>query len=157
MAWGQGELISTPASIARVAAAIANNGLMVENRYVMKISDSLLGTKQAIPVLEDPRYASLMTSYMKAQSAGKVNRLNISVAGKTGTPERMVRGKRINDGWYVFFAPKAKGTGHVVVCIRIENTRGSSVAVNLAGTHIIPALIKRGYIKGFESMDQVVE
>ena len=149
MAWGQGELISTPASIARVASSIANNGIMRENRYVMKISDSLLGLNEAIEVLEDPQYAEALTSYMKAQSAGKTNKLKIAVAGKTGTPERMVRGKRINDGWYVFFAPKANGRGHIVVCIRIENTKGSSVAVNLAGTHIIPALLKRGYIRGF--------
>lgn len=151
MAWGQGELISTPASIARVASAIANKGLMVENRYVMKVSDSALGIKTPVPVLKDPAYADLMTGYMKMQSAGKFNRLQMYVAGKTGTPERMVKGKRINDGWYVFFAPKASGRGHIVVCIRIENTRGSSVAVNLAGTHIIPALLKYGYIKGFES------
>ena len=30
------------------------------------------------------------------------------VAGKTGTPERIFKGEAINDGWYVFFAPKAQ-------------------------------------------------
>jgi cell division protein FtsW (lipid II flippase) len=151
MAWGQGELISTPASIARIAAAIANKGVMMENRYVMKISDSALGLKQGIPILEQPQYAEMMTRYMRAQSQGKYQRLGMYVAGKTGTPERMVKGKRINDGWYVFFAPKASGNGHIVVCIRIENTRGSSIAVRLAGSHIIPVLLKHGYIKGFET------
>ena len=53
-----------------------------------------------------PESAELMTKYMKAQSFNKHHRLGIYVAGKTGTPERMVRGERINDGWYVFFAPK---------------------------------------------------
>jgi cell division protein FtsI/penicillin-binding protein 2 len=154
MAWGQGELISTPASIARIAAAIANKGVMMENRYVMKISDSSLGLKQGIPILEQPQYAEMMTRYMRAQSQGKYQRLGMYVAGKTGTPERMVKGRRINDGWYVFFAPKASGNGHIVVCIRIENTRGSSIAVRLAGSHIIPVLVKRGYIKGFENAKQ---
>jgi hypothetical protein len=71
------------------------------------------------------------------------------VAGKTGTPERILKGRRINDGWYVFFAPKATGTGHIVTCIRIEDAKGSSEAVRLAGNHVIPFLLQRGYIKSF--------
>jgi cell division protein FtsI/penicillin-binding protein 2 len=86
---------------------------------------------------------------MKTQSANKVDRLGMSVAGKTGTPERIYKGQRINDGWYVFFAPKAKGAGHIVVCIRIEKTKGSSDAVRLAGSLVIPKLKEMGYIKGF--------
>ena len=77
--------------------------------------------------------------------------MGIRVAGKTGTPERIWKGRRINDGWYVFFAPKASGSGHVVVCIRIEGTKGSSDAVRLAGKHVIPQLLQMGYIKGFEA------
>ena len=150
MAWGQGELVATPASIARVAAGIANNGILVPNRYVLKISDSALGSKKGIPLANDPQYARLMTRYMREQSAGKYGRLGIYVAGKTGTPERMVKGQRINDGWYVFFAPKASGQGHIVTCIRIEDCKGSSVAVRLAGSTVIPVLQKRGYMKGFD-------
>jgi hypothetical protein len=151
MAWGQGELISSPAAIARIASGIANDGVMIPNRYVMKISDSALGTKEGIPIVKDVESAELMTKYMKAQSVGKYHRLGIYAAGKTGTPERMVRGERINDGWYVFFAPKPNGSGHIVTCIRIENCKGSSVAVRLAGAQIIPILLRRGYIKSFDT------
>lgn len=151
MAWGQGELIASPAAMGRMASGISNNGTLIPNRYVMRISDSVLGTKPGIALTKDQQYAALMTRYMKAQSESKFARLGIYVAGKTGTPERIVKGERINDGWYVFFAPKASGTGHIVVCVRIENCKGSSIAVRLAGSHIIPALLKRGYIKGFES------
>jgi cell division protein FtsI/penicillin-binding protein 2 len=149
MAWGQGELIATPASVARLASGIANKGVMMPNRYVLKISDSIIGVKKGIPIAQDPQYADLLTSYMKKQSANKVDRLGLVVAGKTGTPERIWKKQRINDGWYVFFAPKAKGPGHVVVCIRIESTKGSSDAVKLAGEHIIPILLQHGYIKSF--------
>lgn len=151
MAWGQGELISSPAAIARIAAGISNKGLLVPNRYVLKVSDSALGIKEAITLVKDPESADLMTKYMKEQSVGKYHRLGIYAAGKTGTPERMIRGERINDGWYVFFAPKAKGGGHIVTCIRIEDCKGSSVAVRLAGAQIVPILLRRGYIKSFES------
>jgi cell division protein FtsW (lipid II flippase) len=152
MAWGQGELIATPASMARVASAIANGGIMMQNRYVMKISDSTLGLAQGVPLLKDPQAAALMTKYMKEQSANKKDKLGgFTVAGKTGTPERILKGERINDGWYVFFAPKAKGPGHIVTCVRIEKTKGSSVAIRLAGTHVIPLLQKYGYIRSFDS------
>ena len=150
MAWGQGELVGTPASVARLAAGIANNGILMDNRYVLQVSDSLYGTKDSIVLTGDPRHARILTGYMRQQSANKINRLGIAVAGKTGTPERIIRGKRINDGWYVFFAPKAGGNGHIAVCVRIEDTRGSSMAIQVAGTHVIPALQRLGYIKGFE-------
>ena len=74
------------------------------------------------------------------------------VAGKTGTPERIVKGESINDGWYVFFAPEVKGEGHLVVCIRIEGAKGSSDAVRLAGKHIVPLLLERNYIKSFDPL-----
>lgn len=154
MAWGQGELIASPAAVARIASGIANHGILTPNRYVMKISDSALGLKEGITMVQDAESAELMTKYMKAQSEGKFHRLGIYVAGKTGTPERIIRGERINDGWYVFFAPKASGNGHIVTCIRIENCKGSSVAVRLAGAQIVPILLKRGYIKGFERAKQ---
>jgi len=50
-----------------------------------------------------------------------------------------------------------KGTGNIVVCIRIESTKGSADAVHLAGTHIIPLLLKKGYIKNIVPVKQDVQ
>ena len=146
MAWGQGELIASPAAIARLISGVANKGKMVANRYVLKISDSATSVNPAIKIANDPQYAALITDYMLKQSENKTYTLGLKVAGKTGTPERIWKDEKINDGWYTFFAPKANGKGHVVVCIRIESTRGSSKAVKLAGQHVIPALLKLGYL-----------
>jgi cell division protein FtsW (lipid II flippase) len=150
MAWGQGELIASPAAMARLAAGVANNGMLVPHRFVLRVSDSVMAVKEGVAIAGDPEYAATVKKYMIRQSAGKVKDLRISVGGKTGTPERIWKGERINDGWYVFFAPKAEGPGHVVVCVRMEKAKGSSEAVKLAGKHIIPKLLERGYIKGFE-------
>ncbi|MES2455551.1 MAG: FtsW/RodA/SpoVE family cell cycle protein [Bacteroidota bacterium] len=152
MSWGQGELIATPAAVARLVSGIANKGTLIANRYVLKISDSLTRINSGIKLANDPEYAALMTDYMLKQSAGKVYTLKLTVAGKTGTPERIWKQEQINDGWYVFFVPKKSGPGHVVVCVRIESTRGSSKAVLLAGQHVIPALLKLGYIKDFKAV-----
>ncbi|PJJ79040.1 cell division protein FtsW (lipid II flippase) [Mucilaginibacter auburnensis] len=147
MAWGQGELIATPAAIARLASGVANNGMLINNRYVLEVSDSLLPVKPAIKLANNPKYAQLLREYMIEQSAPKRYTLGVSVAGKTGTPERIWKKEQINDGWYVFFAPMAKYNGNIVVCVRIESTKGSSDAVHLAGRHVVPFLIKKGYIK----------
>ncbi len=149
MSWGQGELIATPAAVARMAAGVSNHGNIVENRYVLKVSNSAQGIKGSTKLTNDPRYADIVKDYMLKQSAPKVPILGIAVGGKTGTPERIWKKERINDGWYVFFAPKAKGSGHVVVCIRVESTKGSSDAVALAGKHVIPFLMQRGMVKSF--------
>ncbi|MCW3081416.1 FtsW/RodA/SpoVE family cell cycle protein [Segetibacter sp.] len=149
MAWGQGELIATPAAVARLASGIANNGVLVPNRYVLNVSGVKTAIKPGVRIANSPQFAMHMTDYMLKQSAGKAERLQLIAAGKTGTPERIWKSERINDGWYVFFAPKAKGPGHIVTCIRLEAAKGSSEAVRLAGTYIIPELIQRGYIKSF--------
>ncbi len=150
MAWGQGELIATPASVARVAAGIANKGILMPNRYVLSVSGKKIPVQPGVRIAKNPRYASHMADYMLEQSANKAQRLGLKVAGKTGTPERIWKSERINDGWYVFFAPKANGPGHIVTCIRLEAAKGSSEAVRLAGSYVIPVLVKRGYIKSFE-------
>jgi cell division protein FtsW (lipid II flippase) len=151
MAWGQGELIATPASVARLSAGVANGGVLVPNRYVLQVSDSVMGVSKGIDLARQPQYTETLTNYMKQQSANKVDRLGIKVAGKTGTPERIVKGRRINDGWYTFFAPRATGSGHIVVCVRIEDCKGSSVAIKAAGQHVIPKLLERGYIRDFDA------
>lgn len=156
MAWGQGELIATPAAVARLISGVANDGMLHPNRFVLKINDTAIAVKPAFKLAEKPEYAALLKQYMIAQSAPKVPILHIAVAGKSGTPERIVKNKSVNDGWYVFFAPEAKGTGNMVVCIRIESTRGSSDAVRLAGNHIIPLLLKKGYMKSFDPEKVVI-
>jgi cell division protein FtsW (lipid II flippase)/cell division protein FtsI/penicillin-binding protein 2 len=147
MAWGQGALIATPAAIARLVSGVANNGMLLANRFVLNVNGTSQPVKAGIKLAADPQYAAIITKYMIEQSAPKSEILGIHVAGKTGTPERIWKQQSINDGWYVFFAPMANSTGNVVVCIRIESTRGSSDAVHLAGRDIIPILLKKGYIK----------
>jgi cell division protein FtsW (lipid II flippase) len=151
MAWGQGELIATPAAVARLVSGVANNGTLLNNRYVLKVSQTKQPVKAGIQIANNTKYAELLRQYMIEQSAPKAYTLGIAVGGKTGTPERIWKKQQINDGWYVFFAPKAKGTGNMVVCVRIEATKGSSDAVKLAGKHIIPFLLSKGYIKSIDN------
>ncbi|WP_217452202.1 hypothetical protein [Mucilaginibacter humi] len=68
---------------------------MVANRFVLKVSDIEQPVKSSIKLANDPKYAALITQYMIEQSAPKVPILGLSVAGKTGTPERIWKKKAL--------------------------------------------------------------
>ena len=137
-----------------LASGVANNGTLMQNRFALKINDTVIGTK-ICEKLTEPAYAALLKQYMIEQSAPKVPILNLAVAGKTGTPERIWKGQSIDDGWYVFFAPNPQSSGYTVTCIRIEQTKGSADAVHMAGRDIIPILLKMGYIKSIAPVKTV--
>jgi cell division protein FtsI/penicillin-binding protein 2 len=84
----------------------------------------------------------------QSSQPGKQKIKNMVVAGKTGTPERIVNGVMDSDGWYVFFAPTANQRSRTVTCIRIERGKASSNAVVVANA-IAKVLEKRGYIVSF--------
>ncbi|MBC3788748.1 FtsW/RodA/SpoVE family cell cycle protein [Spirosoma utsteinense] len=151
LAWGQGQLTATPVSLARMAGAIANKGLMQPSRYVLDQA----GKAQPVPAgrsIGRPAYADQLQAFMIEQSNPGAGRSKISavrVAGKTGTPERIVQGIQRNDGWYVFFAPTPDGRSKTVVSVRIELGESSADAVNLANTIVAPILQERGYLGSF--------
>ncbi|MBO9203412.1 MULTISPECIES: FtsW/RodA/SpoVE family cell cycle protein [Niastella] len=150
LAWGQSSLTSTPASMARMAGAIANNGVMMPSRYLLKEAGVKQPMATGVEVAEDSAYAGTLMRFMIDQSnqPGKQKVKNIVVAGKSGTPERVINGEIESDGWYVFFAPTPDGRSRTVTCIRIERGKGSSNAVLVANS-IAKVLEKRGYITSF--------
>ena len=151
LAWGQGQLTTTPMSLARMAGAIANRGIMQPSRYVLRRGGKTVPIAPGIALARDPAYADKVRDFMIEQSnAGGRSKISISrVAGKTGTPERMVLGEKRNDGWYVFFAPTPNGRSHTVTCVRMELGESSADAVKLANTVVAPILKERGYLGTF--------
>src|SRR5207237_2480607 len=131
-----------------MAGAIANQGVLQPSRYVLDVA----GQQQPIPpgqrIARQADYAQQLESFMINQSNPAEGRSKISVArvaGKTGTPERIVQGIRRNDGWFVFFAPTPNGRSHTVVSVRIELGESSAEAVQLANSLVAPLLKQRGY------------
>jgi len=150
IAWGQSVLTSTPVSVARMAGAIANKGVLQPSRYVLEEAGQLPAPGEGVKIANDSAYAGLLKQYMIDQSnqPGK-QKIKISrVAGKSGTPERMIRGIRQADGWYVFFAPTPDKTSYTVACIRIEEGQSSANAV-IVGNAVAKILQRRSYISSF--------
>jgi Cell division protein FtsI/penicillin-binding protein 2 len=150
IAWGQSVLTATPASMARMAGAIANGGVLQPSRYCVQEAGKQHPVCEGLRVCKDSAYASVLKQYMIEQSSapGKQKIRVSKVAGKTGTPERIINGEKKQDGWYVFFAPTPDGQSHTVACIRIEEGQSSANAVALANT-VANILQKRGYLGSF--------
>ncbi len=152
LAWGQGQLTSTPAALGRMAGAIANGGTLQPSRYVLRRAGKPLPMADGQRIAGQTDYANQIQAFMIEQSNPDGGRAKISiarVAGKTGTPERMVAGRKRNDGWYVFFAPTPDGRSRTVVSIRIELGNSSAEAVALANAVVAPLLKEKGYLGSF--------
>lgn len=103
-AYGQGPVLATPFKMARVAAAIAEDGAMAQGRWVLDDSNSR--SEAPRPILPAPA-AQFLAHSMRSVVTGGTGRqamagLNVVVAGKTGTAQ-------VNEGaphsWFVGFAP----------------------------------------------------
>ena len=152
LAWGQGQLTTTPAALTRMAGAIANKGVLQPSRYVLDLAGKPDALGAGNPIARRPDYANQLEEFMIEQSNPSEGRSKISVArvaGKSGTPERIVQGVQRNDGWYVFFAPTPDGRSHTVVTVRIELGQSSADAVNLANAVVAPILKQRNYLGSF--------
>ncbi len=103
-AYGQGPLLATPFKMARVAATIADGGVMEQGRWVTDPSNSR--TDSAITVLAPDSSAFLQRAMRSVVTGGTARSvmagIDVDVAGKTGTAQ-------LDSGephsWFAGFAP----------------------------------------------------
>jgi peptidoglycan glycosyltransferase len=135
MAIGQDKLRVTPLQMAMVAAAVANDGVLMKPR----LGDQLIDADgRVVRRLDGER----MTRVMSVQSARAVNAMmqqvvregtgtaaalsGIDVAGKTGTAEKNIAA-RINQPWFIGFAPA--NDPKVAVAVTVETSIGGTGGV----------------------------
>jgi peptidoglycan glycosyltransferase len=133
---GQAQVLSTPLQMATVAATIANRGKRMEPRV----------EKDARPVGEravSRRTAAQVTAMMEdvvEGGTGIAARISgLSVAGKTGTAEVDVNGKRKEHAWFIAFAPVEQPVVAIAVVAELGGV-GGRVAAPLARQILISTL-----------------
>ena len=144
-AYGQADVVTTPLRMARVAAAIANGGLLREPRL----------DRAAIPdrTRKDQRLlsadaAKLLASSLREAVVSGTGR-NISahpgrIAGKTGTAENH---NAPSHAWFVGFAPYDRAEKKIAFAVLVENAGyGGAVAAPAAG-EIVSAAAARGLVR----------
>jgi cell division protein FtsW (lipid II flippase) len=138
--YGQGEVIATPLRMARVAAAVANNGILRESGL------EKLPAARAQTLLSPAAAALLSRQLRDAVLTGTGRSLRshpLRIAGKTGTAE--VSGAQ-SHAWFVGFAPYGPAARRIAFAVIVENAGyGGSAAAPAAG-EIVSAAAASGLI-----------
>jgi cell division protein FtsW (lipid II flippase) len=141
--YGQGDVVVTPMRMARVAAAVAADGVLRDTRWEQA------GGQSAEPDLFLSRNASrVLAGYMRdvvLTGTGRSLKDNPwRIAGKTGTAE--LTGRR-SHAWFVGFAPYGTATRRIAFAIIIENAGyGGASAAPVAGD-IVTAAAQSGLVQ----------
>jgi len=134
---GQGKTLITPLHNAMIAAAVANDGIMMKPYVVDRIESAggrvLKGyIPQEAGAVMSAEEADFLKSLMRAVvtdgTARRLNNLSVKVAGKTGTAQ--LEGKE-SHAWFIGFAPVNEPK--IAVSVLVENIgSGSDYAVPIA-------------------------
>lgn len=138
---GQGEVLVTPLQMARLAAAVANGGRLLEPQLIHRIVDAsgrLVASEQprvsatgvfSPEMLHFLQYAMLRVVVGERGTAKSALPESLLVAGKTGTAE--TPGKQDDHAWFVFFAPA--DAPQIAGAVLVERAgHGGAVAAPLA-------------------------
>ncbi|OPX84206.1 MAG: Penicillin-binding protein A [Pelotomaculum sp. PtaB.Bin104] len=146
---GQGELLVSPLHMALVAAAVANQGVIMRPFVVYSVSDSAGDTIQQ--TVSRPWFTATTPEITRIIKAGMVEAVSygtaravalpgVQVAGKTGSAENP-HGQ--THAWFIGFAPAEQA--RLAVAVILENAGGGgAVAAPIAGK-MLSAAISKGY------------
>ncbi|HEX4664993.1 MAG TPA: penicillin-binding protein 2 [Chthoniobacterales bacterium] len=151
---GQGYDLATPLQMAMAYSAIANGGISYYPRLVDRVLNQdgspLLDAEGKIAVPQTPKlHADFRDELTPDQietvrrgfwrvvnedgGTGRAARMeNVEVAGKTGTAQAMLNGKKDNVAWFCCFAPYDHPKYTVVVMVQGAFGHGGSVAAPIA-------------------------
>jgi penicillin-binding protein A len=143
IAWsgvGQSQIGTTPLHMCMVAAAVANDGVMMEPRLLLTVQSPSGVTRLGFTRKEYRRavsedIAATLQSYMQdvvASGTGSAARVSgLTIAGKTGSAEASIDGEDVTNAWFAGYI--ADDSLPYACCILVEGGgSGGSVAAPVA-------------------------
>jgi peptidoglycan glycosyltransferase len=149
VAIGQGGLQATPLQMAQVAAAVANDGRLMKPHVGTRVVDrdgrtvDTIEPEQQSEVMKPSTAAAvtdMMVGVVQHGTGTKAQIPGIQVAGKTGTAETEF-GARVNDVWFIGFAPADHPRIAVAVTVKAVTGFGGDFAAPIA-RDIMKALLQ---------------
>jgi cell division protein FtsI/penicillin-binding protein 2/cell division protein FtsW (lipid II flippase) len=141
--YGQGDVVATPLRMARIAAAIAGDGVLREPRLDRRPSKG--GQTER---LLSPGAAAHLSQYLRdavLSGTGRSLRAHAQrIAGKTGTAEI---GGGPSHAWFVGFAPHGRTERKVAFAVILENAGYGGLAAAPAAGEIVSAAAASGLIQ----------
>jgi cell division protein FtsI/penicillin-binding protein 2 len=140
--YGQGQVVASPIQLARVAGAIANQGLVAPVRIIT--GEPVSASKSCLAVNQASELAQYMRRVVMEGTGREANRSETAVAGKTGTAELV---NKPAHAWFIGFAPYGSGTKKIAFAVLIENGRyGGRIAAPVAA-EIVDAAVELGLLR----------
>ena len=146
-AFGQERLLVTPLQMAMVAAAIANDGVVMRPQVV----DRIVAPDGSVVVRSKPdelgravkagtaRAVAAMMKDAVEEGTGTAARLSgVTVGGKTGTAETGIEG--LNTTWFISYAGKDRPQVAIAVVVEQQNSTGGQTAAPVA-RQVLQALL----------------
>lgn len=141
--YGQGDVVVTPLRMARVAAAVASNGVLRDTRCEQDESAS-----PAADRFLSGDDARVLAGYMRdvvLSGTGRVLRNHPGrIAGKTGTAQL---DGRPSHGWFVGFAPFGPADRRIAFAVVIENAGYGGGSAAPAAGDIVDAASRAGLLR----------
>ena len=141
--YGQGDVVVTPLRMARVAAAVASNGVLRDTRCEQDEAASA-----ATDRFLDGDAARVLAGYMRDVVLGGTGRVLRNhpgrIAGKTGTAQL---DGRPSHGWFVGFAPFGPAVRRIAFAVVIENAGYGGGSAAPAAGEIADAASRAGLLK----------
>lgn len=144
--WGQGDLVATPLSMARVASIVANEGKMLTTKYIPE-------DKTQNKYVVAPDEAKVLGYFMEEEaethvSSALIKSQNNFIGGKTGTANRHLSDDRSNDAWYICYVKDKTDASKnaIAIAVRIERGQSSTAAKLLVKNRVLNSLADCGYI-----------
>jgi len=137
---GQGKTLVTPMHMAMIVSAIANNGILMEPRFLERTENHTGNLVETYPVKEygnlmTPEEAKVLQKYMRAVvedgTASILKSKQYQAAGKTGTAEYESGSGKKSHAWFIGYASGDKPDLAVVVLVEGAGS-GSKYAVPIA-------------------------
>jgi cell division protein FtsW (lipid II flippase) len=141
--YGQGDVLATPMRMARLAAAIASDGVLREPRQ------ELTTAPPAEPeAFLQPDAAHLLAGYMRdvvlTGTGRSLKDHPWRIAGKTGTAELT---GQASHAWFVGFAPYGKATRRIAFAVVVENAGYGGASAAAAAGEIVTAAAQSGLVQ----------
>lgn len=143
IAWsgvGQSQVAVTPLHMCMIAAAIANDGVMMEPRLLSRVQSPagtvrMRSSGRVYRTVCSPETAQILDGYMKdAVQNGTGTRAKVdglTIAGKTGSAEGSANGRDVTHAWFTGYIDSDRYPYAVCVLVE-EGGTGGSVAAPVA-------------------------
>ena len=145
--FGQSSIGATPMHLCLIAAAVANDGVMMEPRLLRAVTTPAGNAREGAEAFSSRTYrealtegqASLLQEYMRAvTTSGTGSRASVNgltICGKTGSAETSRNGRDVTHGLYIGYIDNAQLP--FAVCVVVEDIQdgegGGSTAAVIAG------------------------